>query len=121
MSQINPGNSRVQKLKKLYQISRELINEYGYAYFLRVAFEELFTQKGKLFSPDTISQDIEDEFILNYDDLLENYNLEKNLSQSKIQGFSTVPLFSFVLFVDRNSPRIEKILKTHAEYSGASS
>ena len=77
MSQINPGNSRAQKLKKLYQISRELINEYGYTYFLRVAFEELFAQKGKLFSPDTIPQDIEDEFILSYDDLLENYSLEK--------------------------------------------
>ena len=66
MSRINPSNSRAQKLKKLYQISRELINEYGYAYFLRVAFEELFTQKGKLFSPDTIPQDIEDGFILDY-------------------------------------------------------
>jgi GT2 family glycosyltransferase len=112
MSQINPSNSRAQKLKKLYQISRELINEFGYRYFLRIALEELFTQKGKLFSPDIIPQDIEDEFILDYDDLLENYNLEKNLSQSKIQGFSTVPLFSLVLFVDGNSPQIEKILKT---------
>ena len=45
--------------------------------------------------------------------MLENYNLEKNISQSKIQGFSTAPLFSFVLFVDNDSPRIEKILKTH--------
>ena len=112
MSQINPSNTRVQKLKKLYQISRELVREYGYGYFLRVAFEELFTQKGKLFSPDTIPQYIEDEFILNYDDLLENYNLEKNTSQSKIQDFSTVPLFSFVLFVDKNTPPIEKILET---------
>ena len=84
MSQIGPDNSRAQKLKKLYQISRELIREYGYGYFLRVAFEELSTQKGKLFSPDTIPQDIEDEFILNYDDLLENYNLEKK--SSKIMG-----------------------------------
>ena len=58
MSQINPSNTRAQKLKKLYQISRELIREYGYGYFLRVAFEELFTQKGKLFSPDTIPQNI---------------------------------------------------------------
>ena len=112
MSQINPSNTRVQKLKKLYQISRELVREYGYGYFLRVAFEELFTQKGKLFSPDTIPQNIEDEFILDYDDLLENYNLEKNQSQLKIQDFSTTPLFSFVLFVDMNSPLIKKILKT---------
>ena len=114
MSQIGPDNSRAKKLKKLYQISCELIREFGYGYFLRVAFEELFTQKGKLFSPDTIPQDIEDEFILNYDDLLENYNLEKNISQSKIQDFSTVPLFSFVLFVDKNTPPIEKILETQA-------
>ena len=106
MSQINPSNTRAQKLKKLYQISRELVREYGYGYFLRVAFEELFTQKGKLFSPDTIPQNIEDEFILNYDDLLENYNLQNNQSQLKIQDFSTTPLFSFILFVDENSPRI---------------
>ena len=112
MSQINPSNSRAQKLKKLYQISRELIREYGYGYFLRVAFEELFTQKGKLFSPDTIPQNIEDEFILNYDDLLENYNLQNNQSQLKIQDFSTTPLFSFILFVDEKNPPIEKILKT---------
>ena len=64
MSQINPSNSRVQKLKKLYQISRELIREHGYGYFLRIAFEEFFAQKGKLFSPDVIPQDIEVEFVL---------------------------------------------------------
>ena len=112
MSQINPSASRVQKLKKLYQISRELIREHGYGYFLRIAFEEFFAQKGKLFSPDVIPQDIEEEFVLGYDDLLEHYNLEKNLSQSKIKGFSTVPLFSFVLFVDEKNPPIEKILET---------
>jgi len=112
MRQIGQDNSRAQKLKKLYQISRELIHEFGYRYFLRVALEELLTQKGKLFSPDIIPQDIEDEFILNYDGLLEYYNLEKNYSQSKIQGFSRVPLFSFILFVDNDSPRIKKILKT---------
>ena len=78
MSQIAPDGSRAQKLKKLYRISRELISEYGYAYFLRVAFEEFFTQKGKLFSPDVIPQDIEDEFILNYDDLLEIYHNQKS-------------------------------------------
>ena len=100
MSQINPSNTRVQKLKKLYQISRELIREYGYGYFLRVAFEELLTQKGKLFSPDTIPQNIEDEFILNYDDLLENYNLQNNQSQLKIQDFSNKVIFFINFYFD---------------------
>ena len=64
MSQINPNNSRVAKLKKLFHMSTELIHEYGFAYFLRIAFEEFFKQKGALFSPDTISLEIKNEFII---------------------------------------------------------
>ena len=77
MSQINPNNSRVAKLKKLFHISSELIREYGLSYFIRVAFEELFKQKGKLFSPDTVSHEIKSEFIVNYDDFLEKIGWEE--------------------------------------------
>ena len=111
MSQINPNNSRVAKLKKLFHMSTELIHEYGFAYFLRIAFEEFFKQKGALFSPDTISDEIKNEFIIDYDDFLENLQLRKTFYQSKIQSFSISPLFSLVLFVDENSPLIKKILK----------
>jgi len=111
MSQINPNNSRVAKLKKLFYISTKLIHEYGFAYFFRIAFEELFKQKGTLFSPDTISDEIKNKFIINYDDFLENLQLTKTLYQSKIQSFSISPSFSLVLFIDENSPLIQKILK----------
>ena len=113
MNQINLNNSRIQKLKKLYHISFELIHEYGFTYFLRIAFEELFKQKGNLFSPDTISQEIKNEFILNYDDFLKN-QLKKSQLQLKIQSFFATPLFSLVLFVGKNNPSIQKILKTQA-------
>ena len=112
MSQINPNNSRVAKLKKLFHISTELIHEYGFAYFLRIAFEEFFKQKGALFSPDTISLEIKNEFILNYDDFLKNHQLDKNLLELKIKSFSTLPLFSLVLYVDKNTTSIQKILKS---------
>jgi len=110
MSQINPGNPRIAKLKKLFHISTELIHEYGYAYFLRVAFEEFFKQKGKLFSPDTISDEIKNEFIVDYDDFLENLQLKENLYKSKIQSFSICPFFSLIMFIDENSPPIQKLL-----------
>ena len=111
MSQINPNNSRLDKLKKLFHISNELIHEYGFSYFLRIAFEEFFKQKGKLFSPDTVSHEIENEFIVNYDDFLENLQLKKNQYQSKIQNFSNNPLFSLILFINEDDPSIKSLLK----------
>jgi len=111
MSQINPNNSRVGKLKKLFHMSSELIHEYGFSYFIHIAFEELFKQRGKLFSPDAVSSEIQDEFILNYDDFLENIQLKKDHYHSKIQNLSTNPLFSLILFVDKNTPSIQEILK----------
>ena len=111
MSQINPNNSRVAKLKKLFRMSTELIHEYGFTYFLRIAFEEFFKQKGELFSPDTISNIIKNEFIVDYDNFLENLQLTKTFCQSKIKTFSIFPSFSLILFVDENSPLIQKILK----------
>ena len=43
------ASTRIGKLKKLGNLSSNLINEYGYCYFLRVAFYELRRQKLKLF------------------------------------------------------------------------
>ncbi len=111
MSQINPNNSRIAKFKKLFHISSELIHEYGFSYFLRISFEELFKQKGALFSPDTVSAEIQNEFIVDYDDFLENLQSKINQDPSKIQSFSTLPLFSLILFVDKNTTSIQKFLK----------
>jgi GT2 family glycosyltransferase len=111
MSQINPNNSRFGKLKKLFHISTELIHEYGITYFLRIFVEELFKQKGKLFSPDTISNEIKNEFIVNYDDYLKNLILEKRSYQLKIQNFSSKPLFALMLFINKKNPPLKNLLK----------
>ena len=68
MSKINTNNSRFDKMKKLFHISSELISEYGLSYFLRIAFRELSLQKTALFSPDSISVEIKNELIVEYDD-----------------------------------------------------
>ena len=44
--------SRAKKLKKLRNLASNIINEYGYCYFIRVAFYEFRRQKFKLFFPD---------------------------------------------------------------------
>ena len=109
LSQINPNSSRIGKLKKLFHISSELISEFGLLYFLRVAFIELFKQRGKLFSPDNVSDEIKNEFITNYDDFLKNHFLKISSYSSKISNFSIQPFFSLVLFVDQSSPPLKKI------------
>ena len=83
MIQINLISPRITRLKKLFHISIELIHEFGFTYFLRIAFEEFSKQKWKLFDPDTISSEIKNEFIVDYNDFLENLQLEKNLYKSK--------------------------------------
>lgn len=106
MSQINPKNSRIDTFKKLFHISSNIIKEYGLVYFLRVSFQEIRKQKLKLFFPNSISTEMSNEFIVHYDDFLEN-----NLHPSEIQNYSIQPLFSLILFVDKNTPSIQKILK----------
>jgi len=110
MSQINPNTSRFDKFKKLFHMSSELINEFGLSYFLRLAFRELLTQKTALFSPDNISSEIKNEFIVEYDDFLKT--LQNNIKHDslKIQDFPIQPSFSLILFVDKNTPSIKKFL-----------
>ena len=105
MSQINPNNSRFDKIKKLFHISLELIIEYGLVYYLRIAYKELCEQRGALFSPDNISIEIKNEFIVEYDDFLKTSQNKIKLNSSKIQ-----PLFSLILFVDKDTLPIKNIL-----------
>ena len=110
MSQINPNSTRFEKIKKLFHMSLELINEYGLTYYLRIAYRELSLQRGALFSPDSISVEIKNEFIVEYDDFLKISQNKIKLNSSKIQPFSIQPLFSLILFVDKDTLPIKKIL-----------
>ena len=110
MSQINPNSSKFDKIKKLFHMSSELISEYGLSYFLRIAFRELLTQRIALFSPDITSVAIKNEFIVEYDDFLKTIQSKIKLDYLKLQIFPIQPSFSLILFVDPNTPSIEKIL-----------
>ena len=112
MSQINPNNSRLGKIKKLFHISSNLIHEFGLSYFIRVAITELFKQKGNLFSSESISYEVKNEFIMHYDEFLENLQFKQNQYESKIQNFSSTPFFSLILFIDKTIPSIQQIIKT---------
>ena len=110
MSQINPNTTRLDKLKKLFHISSQLISEYGLNYYLRIAFRELSIQKGALFAPDNISLEIKNEFIVEYDEFLKTQQNKIKYDLPKIQTFDIRPSFSLILFVDENTPPIKKIL-----------
>ena len=110
MSQINPNSTRFEKIKKLFHMSLELINEYGLSYFLRIAYRELSLQRGALFSPDNISVEIKNEFIVEYDDFLKISQNKIKLNSSKIEPFLIQPLFSLILFVDKDTLPINEIL-----------
>ena len=110
MSQINPNNTRFDKIKKLFHMSCELIHEYGFSYYLRISFRELCIQKSSLFLPDNISDEIKNEFVVNYDDFIKTLQNKIIQNSSKIQNLSIRPLFSLILFVDKNTSPIQKIL-----------
>lgn len=106
MSKITPNNSKYNHLKKLFNISSDLIREYGLVHYLRIIFQELRKQKLQLFFPDDIPNEIHNEFIVNYDEFLEN-----NSRPVEIQNFSIKPAISLILFIDNKTPKIEKIIK----------
>ena len=110
MSQINPNSSRFDQIKKLFHISTKLIHEFGFSYYLRVAFRELRIQKGSLFIPEILPVAIKNEFTIEYDDFLKTLQNKIMQSTSKIQNFTIRPLFSLILFIDADTPPIQRIL-----------
>ena len=110
MSQINPNSSRFDQIKKLFHISTKLIDEFGFSYYLRVAFRELRIQKGSLFMPKILPVAIKNEFTIEYDDFLKTLQNKIMQSTSKIQNFTIRPLFSLILFIDADTPPIQRIL-----------
>lgn len=99
MSHFNSNRSRRSKIKKLFNISRELIHGYGFVYFFRIGIQELRKQKLHLFSPDVIPEDVTNQFTINYDDFLSN--LPKNhVLFEQLSHFSHKPKFAFVIFLN---------------------
>ena len=76
MADIFIGNTKIKKLKKLYKISINLIQEFGFRYFLHVFFEELIKQKTKLFLPDESPKIDFTQFTSNYKKFMEKHKLE---------------------------------------------
>ena len=110
MSQINPHSTKFDKINKLFRISLEIINEYGLIYYLRIAYRELSVQRSALFLPDNTSVEIKNEFIVEYDDFLKISQNKIKLNSSKIEPFLIQPLFSLILFVDKDTLPIKEIL-----------
>ena len=78
------ASSRAKKLKKLRNLATNIINEYGYCYFIRVAFYEFRRQKFKLFFPDQIYIfDRRKEVAFRYDYKIYLDSKENDFSNSK--------------------------------------
>ena len=102
------ASSRAKKLKKLRNLATNIINEYGYCYFIRVAFYEFRRQKFKLFFPDPENK-ITLEQTMHVDDLrkYEKFNQKNSLKQDEIKEtytkFNFRPKFTVVLKYDKKN------------------
>ena len=103
MSQTNSANTRIRKLKKLYNISSDIIRQFGLKYYIRTALEELTKQKGKLFTPDELSS-VQKEFSIDYETYLQRQNTHNvEFIQQNISKLHKKPKFSFLLIIDNHS------------------
>ena len=102
------ASTRAKKLKKLRNLASNIINEYGYCYFIRVAFYEFRRQKFKLFFPDPENK-ITLEQTMHIDDLrkYEKFNQKNSLKQDEIKEtytkFNFRPKFTVVLKYDKKN------------------
>jgi len=108
MSEIKKADTRRKQLTKLWQISNDIIKQFGFIYFLKIALSELRTQKFSLFSPDespyyisdtSSSKDHYQEWLVN------NILTKKELSDFKLQieSFSYLPQIELVLVLQKFS------------------
>ena len=109
------ASTRIGKLKKLGNLSSNLINEYGYFYFLRVAFYELRRQKLKLFFPDpenkiALEQTMHIDAVRNY----ENFYTQNKLHQDEIKEIQTKLNFrpKFTILINDDKKNIELTLES---------
>ena len=87
----------------LYNISSDIIRQFGLKYYIRTALEELTKQKGKLFAPDELSS-LQKEFSIDYETYLQKqstHNIES--IQQNISKLHKKPKFSFILIIDGHS------------------
>ena len=105
------ASTRIGKLKKLGNLSSNLINEYGYCYFLRVAFYELRRQKLKLFFPDpenkiALEKTMHIDEVRNY----ENFYTQNKLHKDEIKEIQTKlnfrPKFTILINDDKKNVKL---------------
>jgi len=110
-------NRRIKKLKKLSHLSKEIINQYGLPFFLKVGSHELKKQGFSLFDPDIESQFLEvyDDSV-NYQKFLQKSELDfKNNIQPSISKSSQID-FLFLLFDTSNNIKLlENSVKSFIE------
>ena len=103
--------TRRKKLKKLRNLASNIINEYGYRYFLRVAFYEFRRQKFKLFFPDpenkiTLEQTMHIDEVRKY----EKFNKENSLKDDEIKEIYSKlnfkPKFTIIINYDRKNIKL---------------
>ena len=105
------------KLSLLYHTSTEIINTYGWSYFLRIASYELRKQGFDLFRNPTLDYYSELESKIEtqedlYSRYMENFDLEvsRNISQNKEGLLKIKPKFTVVILVDQKN--LEYISRT---------
>ena len=100
--------TRRKKLKKLRNLASNIINEYGYRYFLRVAFYEFRRQKFKLFFPDTENK-ITLEQTMHIDEVrkYEKFNKKNSLKDEEMKDFQSKlkfrPKLAIIVNYDKNN------------------
>ena len=105
------ASTRAKKLKKLRNLASNIINEYGYCYFIRVAFYEFRRQKFKLFFPDpenkiTLEQTMHIDEVRKY----EKFNKENSLKDDEIKEIYSKlnfkPKFTIIINYDRKNIKL---------------
>ena len=111
------------KLNLLYNTSLEIINTYGWSYFLRIAVDELKKQGFDLFRNPTLGYfsdlesriDSQEELYSRY---MENFDLEisRNISQNKEDILKIKPKFTLVVLTNtKNFEYINRTVQTIKE------
>ncbi len=118
MTDLTFANTRLKKLRKLFFLSRNIINEFGIRYFLRICYKEISEKKLELFSPDEMPSFNFTEFLTDYETFKQKQEITRNnlkLMKKNISEFSNKPTFTFLLI--NNTNNIKDIRKSFQSIS----
>ena len=115
MVKLEIASTRIKKIKKLFYLSMNLIHEWGFRYFVTVAWFELRRQKWKIFFPDAeIKISLEPRMPVNDIKNYQNFN-QKNLTQkNEIETIEKKSNFKpkFTILVNYNKNNLELVLNS---------